>query len=221
MEIRNLSDKGFIARDETGFVARTVAFVARASAYRPQFVWADCTWGAAAVCAVIASILAAPGLPGLMGGALAATMMAIAAIDARLFIIPDKLVLAGLLLALINVSVAREGQLSAEFANAALRGGVLALLFFGGRTVYRLIRKRQGIGLGDVKLAAVAGVWLDWTSISVAVDLAALSALAAVLVHAIRGRQVTASSAIPFGLFFAPAIWLAWLLETIHERLIS
>ena len=111
MEIRNLSDKGFIARDETGFVARTVAFVARASAYRPQFVWADCAWGAAAVCAVIASVLAAPGLPGLMGGALAATMMAIAAIDARLFIIPDKLVLAGLLLALINVSVAREGQL--------------------------------------------------------------------------------------------------------------
>ena len=158
MEIRNLFDKGFIARDETGFVARTVAFVARASAYRPQFVWADCAWGAAAVCAVIASILAAPGLPGLMGGALAATMMAIAAIDARLFIIPDKLVLAGLLLALINVSVAREGQLAAEFANAALRGGVLALLFFGGRTVYRLIRKRQGIGLGDVKLAAVAGV---------------------------------------------------------------
>ena len=126
-----------------------------------------------------------------MGGALAATMMAIAAIDARLFIIPDKLVLAGLLLALINVSVAREGQLAAEFANAALRGGVLALLFFGGRTVYRLIRKRQGIGLGDVKLAAVAGVWLDWTSISVAVDLAALSALAAVLVHAICGRRVT------------------------------
>ncbi len=156
-----------------------------------------------------------------MGGALAATMMAIAAIDARLFIIPDKLVLAGLLLALINVSVAHEGQLAAEFANAALRGGVLALLFFSGRTAYRLIRKRQGIGLGDVKLAAVAGVWLDWTSISVAVDLAALSALAAVLGHAICGRRVTGTSAIPFGLFFAPAIWLAWLLETIRERLIS
>ena len=122
MEIRNLSDKGFIARDETGFVARTVAFVARASAYRPQFVWADCAWGAAAVCAVIASVLAAPGLPGLMGGALAATMMAIAAIDARLFIIPDKLVLAGLLLALINVSVAREGQLSAGICQCGTAG---------------------------------------------------------------------------------------------------
>jgi leader peptidase (prepilin peptidase) / N-methyltransferase len=77
------------------------------------------------------------------------------------------------------------------------------------------------MGLGDVKLAAVAGVWLDWMGISVAVDLAALTALGAVLVHAIRGGQVTGNSAIPFGLFFAPAIWLAWLLETISERLIG
>ena len=156
-----------------------------------------------------------------MGAALAVAMVAIAAIDARSFTIPDKLVLAGLLLGLVNVYVTHEDQLATGFADAALRASVLALLFFGGRTAYRLIRKRQGIGLGDVKLAAVAGVWLDWMSISVAVDLAAFSALGTVLAYLIRGRRVTGSSAIPFGLFFAPAIWLGWLFETITARLIG
>lgn len=160
-------------------------------------------------------------MSGLLGGALAITMIAIAAKDARSFTIPDALVLVGLLLGVLNVSVTHEHQLAAGFAGAALRGSVLPLIFFSFRTLYRFVRGRQGIGLGDVKLVAVAGVWLNWMSISFAVDLAALAALAAVLVHAIRGQPVSGSSAIPFGLFFAPAIWLAWLLETISERLIG
>jgi len=190
-----------------------------ASARRPHFAVVYCAWGAAALCGVIASLAAAPGVPGLLGAALAVTMIAIAANDARSFTIPDKLVLAGLLLGLVNVSVAHADRLAAGFTNAALRGGVLALIFFGFRAIYRLVRHRQGIGLGDVKLVAVAGVWLEWMSVSVAVDLAVVAALAAVLVHAMRGQRVTGGSAIPFGLFFAPAIWLAWLIETISERL--
>ena len=46
---------------------------------------------------------------------------------------------------------------------ALLRGAVLALLFLGLRALYRRLRGRDGIGLGDVKLAGVAGAWLDWT----------------------------------------------------------
>ena len=168
---------------------------------------------------MIVSLAVAPGVPGLMGAALAVTMIAIAVNDARCFTIPDKLVLASLLLGFVNVSIAHIDHLAAGFANAAVRGVVLALIFFGFRALYRLIRHRQGMGLGDVKLVAVAGVWLDWMSVSVAVDLAVLSALAAVLVQAMRGQRVAGTSAIPFGLFFAPAIWLAWLIETISERL--
>jgi leader peptidase (prepilin peptidase) / N-methyltransferase len=210
-----LFDKASTTGEGTRFVARTAALVLGSSAHRPRFVVTYGAWGAAAVCLVIASLAAAPGIPGLVGGGLAVTMIAIAAIDARSFTIPDKLVLVGLVLGFVNVAVAHDDQLITGFVNAALRGGVLMLLFFGARLAYRLIRKRQGIGLGDVKLAAVAGVWLDWVSISVAVDVAALSALAAVLILAVRGRRVTGTSAIPFGLFFAPAIWLAWLLQAV------
>jgi leader peptidase (prepilin peptidase) / N-methyltransferase len=168
-----------------------------------------------------ASIAAAPGIAGLMGAALAAIMIAIAAVDARHFVIPDKLVLAGLVAGLVDAAVARPEQFASGFANAALRGVVLALLFLGCRMLYRRLRGREGIGLGDVKLAAVAGVWLNWMSIAVAVDVAALSALTAVLIQVVCGRRVSGAAAIPFGLFFAPAIWLAWLLEAMGTRLMG
>jgi leader peptidase (prepilin peptidase)/N-methyltransferase len=75
------------------------------------------------------------------------------------------------------------------------------------------LRGREGIGLGDIKLAAVAGVWLDLPAVALAIEIAALAALTIVLIRALRGRRVTGKTPIPFGLFFAPAIWIGWLLE--------
>jgi leader peptidase (prepilin peptidase)/N-methyltransferase len=48
-----------------------------------------------------------------------------------------------------------------------------------------------------------------------AIDFAILSALAAVLAGMLLGRSFTATTRVPFGLFFAPAIWIAWLLVEI------
>lgn len=167
------------------------------------------------LCATAVSVLTAPGLPGVLGAGLAFVMIAIAVVDARRFLIPNELVLAGLVLGVAAAAVvAQPGRWVANVAGAAGRGLVLALLFLAFRTLYRRLRGREGMGLGDVKLAAVAGVWLGWMAVSLAIDIAALSALAAVLLDVLRGRRFTAATRVPFGLFFAPAIWLAWLLDT-------
>jgi leader peptidase (prepilin peptidase) / N-methyltransferase len=176
-------------------------------------------WGAAGLCAFLASIAVAPSLSGLLGGGLAAVMIAIAAIDARQFVIPDKLVLAGLALGLLEVAFAQTGSTVANIGSGVLRALLLAALFFGFRLLYRAIRGYDGLGLGDVKLAAVAGLWLDWVSAAIAVDIAALSALAFVLIAAARRREITRTTKVPFGLFFAPAIWLSWLIGTIIWRI--
>jgi leader peptidase (prepilin peptidase)/N-methyltransferase len=46
-----------------------------------------------------------------------------------------------------------------------------------------------------------------------------IAAFAALIIYAVRqfllGRPISATSRLPFGLFFAPAIWICWLLETI------
>jgi leader peptidase (prepilin peptidase) / N-methyltransferase len=174
--------------------------------------------GVAAIVAAVASLAAVPGFAGMLGAALALDVLAIAVIDARRFIIPDELTLAALALGMVNAGLdAWPDAWSAVLASigaALLRGAVLAGGFLALRALYARLRGREGIGLGDVKLAGVAGVWLAWTTIPVAVEIAALAALAVYVVRQLAGgRVMSATARMPFGLFLAPAIWLGWLLE--------
>jgi len=168
-------------------------------------------------CAIaIASLVAAPGTSGLFGGALGLLMLAIAIADARSFIIPDKLTIAAFGLALVNAANEGLASVPENIAVAALRGLVLALAFFAVREIYLRLRHRHGIGLGDVKLAAVAGAWLDWTLIPLAIEIAALAALIVYIAsQLVLRRPLCAAAKLPFGLFFAPAIWFCWLLDAI------
>lgn len=216
MEIRDFLSKSSDIDGETRFGDQTLPEIVS----RPRRVDSSFTaWGAVALCAFLASLVVVPGLSGLLGGILAVVMAAIAAIDARQFVIPDKLVLAGLALGLLEAAFAQTGSAVANIGSGVLRALLLTALFFGFRLLYRVIRGSDGLGFGDVKLAAVAGMWLDWMSAAIAVDIAALSALAFVLIGAARRQEITRKTKVPFGLFFAPAIWLSWLIGAIIWRL--
>lgn len=164
--------------------------------------------------AVAVSLIADQGAAGIFGGALALIMLAIAIIDARSFLIPNSLNAAAIMLGLANAAVLGQGDL-AVIADAVLRALVVSGLFFALHVFYLRLRRRQGIGLGDVKLAAVAGIWLDWSMVPVAIEVAALSALATYGVRRYVLRQrLRRNARLPFGLFFAPAIWIGWLVQT-------
>ncbi len=168
--------------------------------------WAAC---------VAASLILLPNAQGAIGGGLAVLMIAIAIVDARRFIIPDELTAAALALGFLHAAMQGTDLMMEALAGAALRGAVLAFAFLGLRALYRHIRGREGIGLGDVKLAGVAGVWLDWSMAPIAIEIAALAALAAYAARLLlKGRSVRSTSRLPFGLFFAPAIWIGWLLQS-------
>jgi leader peptidase (prepilin peptidase)/N-methyltransferase len=140
-------------------------------------------------------------------------MAAIAYSDARRFIVPDQLSLpaipaglltSGLFAAETPAHVAMLNNLAAAFI------GVLSL--FAVREAYAALRGREGLGLGDVKLAAVAGSWTGFAGLPLVLLLACLGAIAAVLAASIRGSaSVTATTAVPLGATLAPAIWLVWL----------
>jgi leader peptidase (prepilin peptidase) / N-methyltransferase len=170
---------------------------------------------AAAAIGVAASVVLIPDSRGLWGAGLAVLMVAIAAVDARLFIIPDELTAAALLLGLAHAAEQEVDMWLQALAWSLARGAAPALVFLGVRAGYRRWRGREGIGLGDVKLAAVAGVWLDWPTIPIAIDIAAAAALGAYLIVFLCFRRAVRRTArLPFGLFLAPAIWLAWIAET-------
>ena len=164
--------------------------------------------------AVYVSLVIAPGTIGLLGAGLALIMLAIAVIDGRSFIIPDWLNAAGIVLAMVYAAVREPEAMGQAVAVALLRGLAIALVIFLVRDGYAKLRGRQGIGLGDIKLAFVAGAWLDWVTIPFAIELAALAALATYLLRQISTEAADLSTTrMPFGLFFAPAIWICWAIE--------
>jgi leader peptidase (prepilin peptidase) / N-methyltransferase len=176
----------------------------------------------AAMSMAAASMFVVPGWRGLAGAGLACLMIGIAAVDARRFIIPDEFSAAAFALGLIHAGLGFPDAVGAAVVTAALRGFVTALALFALWAGYLRLRGREGIGLGDVKLAGVAGTWLDWPSIPLAFELAALAALLACLAQwLVSGRSIRATTRLPFGLFLAPAIWIAWLGETLLPQLLS
>jgi leader peptidase (prepilin peptidase)/N-methyltransferase len=166
--------------------------------------------------AVVGSLFAAPGPDGLLGAVLGALMLAIAIIDSDRYIIPNELTGAAVALALFRAgAVGPEADwraaLWAAFRAASVTVPLLALMIG-----YRRWRGRDGLGLGDIKLAAVAGAWLGFVTIFAVIELAALSALGAYAVNGyLRKKPLRATAFLPFGLFLAPAIWIGWLAEAL------
>jgi leader peptidase (prepilin peptidase) / N-methyltransferase len=78
--------------------------------------------------------------------------------------------------------------------------------------VYRRLRRREGLGLGDAKLLAAAGAWLGWQALPGLVVIAAVCALAVALARAVTGDRLSATTRIAFGSYLALAFWLVWLL---------
>ena len=168
--------------------------------------------GVIGLCAVSASLFAAPGWPGVAGAALAAVMLAIAVVDRRALIIPDPLNALAFAVGITAAALAAPDEPGGAILRALLRGAVMFGAFLAFRFAYRRLRGFEGMGLGDVKLAAVAGVWLDWIDLPVAVNIAAVSALAVALFGRLRGVDFDPKAKLPFGAYFAPAIWICWLL---------
>ncbi len=170
----------------------------------------------ALLAAVGVSLVASPGADGLFGAFLALLMSAIAVIDSRRYIIPNELTAAAFALALLRAGTVGPDADWLGVLWAALRAGAIALPLLALMIFYRRWRGRDGLGLGDIKLAAVAGAWLGFATIFAVIELAALSALGAYIVNGyVRKRPLKATEFLPFGLFLAPAIWIGWLIEAL------
>ena len=169
--------------------------------------------------AVGLSFAASPDWRGVFGSALALLMLAIAVSDIRHFIVPDILSASAFILGLIFAGLFDDAPLAQAVLTCLLRAAAAALPLLALMLLYEWWRGRPGLGLGDVKLAAVAGAWLDWITIVAAIEVAALAALAAYGVwRYVLRRPIVATTPLPFGLFLAPAIWAGWLAEAALAR---
>jgi leader peptidase (prepilin peptidase)/N-methyltransferase len=110
----------------------------------------------------------------------------------------------------INLSIAGLGLLKALVINGAMEAAELGceaaatgLIFWLLRRGYFVLRKTQGLGLGDVKFLAAAGTWIGVAGLPILLLIATLAALAAAGSLQLAGRDMTRQSSLPFGPFLA------------------
>ena len=120
------------------------------------------------------------------GAVLGGAMAAIALEDALRFRVPDRWVMLAIFAGL--AWAAASGSAGGAAALAALARALLGAVLCGGaflllREGFYRLRGVDGLGLGDVKLAAAGGIWLGWELFAVAVLAAAAAALAVVVVR--------------------------------------
>ena len=134
-------------------------------------------------------------------------LLALAVIDWKHLFLPDSLSLplipAGLLVA--------WGVSPDELPSHAIGAAVGFVLLWGIAELYRRMRRREGLGLGDAKLLAAAGAWLGWQGLPSVVLIAAAAGLAAALVQARWQGALDGKRPVPFGPYLAVAFWLVWL----------
>lgn len=135
------------------------------------------------------------------------TLLAVSVIDFRHLILPDLLVLplipAGILL---HALIAPDRWV--DHAIGAVAG---FLVFAAIRETFFLIRRREGLGLGDVKLLAAAGAWVGWQGLPSVVLTGTIIALGGLFALRAAGRAVDLKAELPFGPALAIATWLVWI----------
>lgn len=130
-------------------------------------------------------------------------------VDLRSFRLPDfitlPLIIAGLLFNFLSPSSFVD--ITDSIAGALIGYGSLWLL----NCLYRLVKRQDGIGMGDAKLLAALGAWLGWAALPSILLIASISGFIGGMIY-LKWRQQSSHHPFPFGPFlaFAGIIELLW-----------
>ncbi|MFL6202950.1 MAG: prepilin peptidase [Thermoanaerobaculia bacterium] len=143
-------------------------------------------------------------LQALMAAVFGCLMIVLAMIDVDHMILPDRITWPGIALGFLfhALLVLRLGlpwsHMLGPLFGAALGGG-LPLAIYGA---WWLIRREEGLGLGDAKMMALIGTFLEWKALLVAFFFAVLAGSVVGLVLMSRSGEGLRTR-LPFGAFLA------------------
>jgi leader peptidase (prepilin peptidase)/N-methyltransferase len=134
-------------------------------------------------------------------------LLLIAIVDAENHWLPDILTLPLIGTGLVASALLAGGLPLNQIAGAVLGFSLLWLLAW----LYRVVRKRDGLGGGDPILFAAAGAWVGWTGLPGVLLWACAVGLCLVLGRLLLRRSVRGTDRMPFGTYLAIGAWLTWL----------
>jgi leader peptidase (prepilin peptidase)/N-methyltransferase len=121
-------------------------------------------------------------------------------IDLKHYIIPDSLTFPMMFLGFVKSFDPNLNDLFPNYIHSLIGGvfgyGIIwSIIFF-----YKVIRNREGMGLGDAKLLAVIGFWFGWISIPFVIFISSVVALI-IVTPSLMNKSKKLTSEIPFGPF--------------------
>lgn len=129
------------------------------------------------------------------------------AIDLRTFILPDILTYSG---AVVVLGASFAGILQVDFMQSLLGAGIGAFALWAIAAVYKLIRKIDGLGFGDVKFMLMLGALVGLDYLSIFILVASVCALVFSFI-ALWGKKDMSTTYIPFGPFLAAGALITYL----------
>ena len=150
---------------------------------------------------------------------LIAILVYLAYYDLRTFRLPDVITLPLILLGLLFNSLSNQRFISFQDAIIGAILGYTCLWLLN--LLYRIVKKQDGIGMGDAKLLAALGAWLGWFALPSILLMASLTGLIGGIIW-LQWNKQNHRSAFPFGPFLAIAgiIELLWP-QTLQILLLS
>ncbi len=137
-------------------------------------------------------------------------LLGLAVMDAETMRLPDAFTLPGIALGILFSGLDEAGGIHRPLMPmiwSALAGILAALFLLLIRWLYSLVRHREGLGMGDIKLIAMIATWIGPAPTILTLLLGALAAaffgLFAVALS--RGKRPFAATRLPFGSFLCAA----------------
>jgi leader peptidase (prepilin peptidase) / N-methyltransferase len=149
-----------------------------------------------------------PDWHGVAGAFFGWQLLALAALDAQHYWLPDRLT--GLL-AVSGLGFGAIG-LGVDLPSRVIGGVAGFATLFAISWLYRRVRGRNGMGGGDPKLLGAIGCWLGWQALSYVLIGASMIGLIATLAMLMRGKGVTATTRLPLGALMAVTAFPLWIL---------
>ena len=135
------------------------------------------------------------------------TLLALAVMDLRDFILADALTLP-----LIPAGLAAAWWINPDALIWHVAGAAFGFaLMVAAGWAYEQLRGREGLGFGDAKLMTAAGAWVGLDGVATVLLEGAVLSLAVVVLLRAAGREFDATTPIPFGAGIAAGFWLTWL----------
>ena len=153
------------------------------------------------------ALVVVPWPPAAAPAGLGWVLLALPEIALRHLILPDVLTLPLMLAGLVLAAFTPQMQLADHLVGAV--AGFLVLWLVA--TLYRRLRGREGLGLGDAKLFAAAGAWVGWQGLASVLLIGAVGGLLWAIAAVAVGRGRAPHEPLGFGPFLAAGLWLTWL----------